>query len=427
MNARLERVRLGPVQLHGCTVVLRPPRFADYAAWRALRLRDRALIEPFWLSSPLAWEERHTAKAWVRECLEAATHARTGRRLATVIEIDGRFAGQVEIGGIDPWARHAEMGIWMDAELARHGFGGLAAALLLDFGFDVLGLERIIAPVSTSNVAAARGAEQVGYVREARMALHFDVGGARVDHDLWAATRADIPPKGFTERWIEHVLTRRSGPIAPTPLGAAEMPGAATILRVGARYRVGQVRRFVQRTLPAPPLTLRLPDFPGVVLRTPRPGDAAAWHAVRRNAGAPGSESQTSARWREFARHTAGVRAPHGLLLVIDVDGAYAGEARLFDHDIFDHNARIHLWADPARADEAVRAAALRTLLDHAFGRLGLRRVTTEIESADTTSAAVAARAGLLKEGTMRDFRGPTGHRADHELWAITSGSDHDA
>ncbi|WP_067542129.1 GNAT family N-acetyltransferase [Nocardia crassostreae] len=116
------------------------------------------------------------------------------------------------------------------------------------------------------------------------------------------------------------------------------------------------------------------------------------------------------------------MRAPRGLLLVIDVGGAYAGEARLFDLGMFDHNARVHIWADPAHVDDAVRAAALRALLNHAFDRLGLIRVTTEIDSADTASAAVAARAGLLKEGTMRNFRGPTGHRGDHDLWAITAG-----
>ncbi|WP_067542126.1 GNAT family N-acetyltransferase [Nocardia crassostreae] len=296
MTARLERVRLGPVQLHGCTVVLRPPRFADHAAWRALRLRDRAFIEPFWLSSPLNWEQRHTKRAWVRECLEAAAEARGGRRLATVIEIDGLFAGQVEIGGIDARARHAEMGIWIDSHLARHGFGGVAAALLLDFGFDVLGLERIVAPVSPANVAAAHGAAQVGYVREARMAQHFDVGGARSDHDLWAATRDDIPPKGFTERWIEHVLARRNGPVEQSMPTCGGMPGAAAILLVEARFRAGEARRFLRTVLPARPVRLRVPGGPGAILRTLRPGDAAGWRAARSNARALGAES-SSGTW----------------------------------------------------------------------------------------------------------------------------------
>ncbi|WP_067824476.1 GNAT family N-acetyltransferase [Nocardia inohanensis] len=422
MSAGLGRVRLGPVRLHGSVLVLRPPRFADYAQWRRLRLRDRALIEPFWHSSPLDWHRRHTEKYWVRECLEAATNARAGRRLATVIEIDGRFAGQVEIGSIDPVARQGEMGIWIDAEMARHGFGGLAAAMILDFGFDVLGLERIIAPISPENTAAAHGAAQIGYRCEARMAMHFHVGGKRSDHDLWAMTRAEIPPKGFTDTWIERVLERRSA-VLPAVLPTVDRtPRAATVLVVSARYRVAQAWRRIERLIPARPLSLPLPERPGAVLRSPRPGDIVHGWRRRRNVGAGAS----GGGWREFARSTTGLRSAQGLLLVVDVDGRAVGRARLFDIDLFDGNARIHIRLDPAHTDDDVRLAATRALLNHAFDGAGLYRVTTEIESGDTATAAVAARAGLHKEGVMRGYIGPGGRRADHELWAITaSGSEH--
>ncbi|MCU1645520.1 MAG: family N-acetyltransferase [Nocardia sp.] len=426
MNTGLGRVRLGPAHLHGSTVVLRPPRFTDFTMWRQLRLRDQAFIEPFWHTSPLAWEQRHTETLWVRECLEAATAARIGKRLATVIEIDGRFAGQVEIGGIDHRSRQGEMGIWIDSELARHGFGGVAVASILDFGFEVLGLERITAPISPGNRAATQGAAQIWFTREARMVLHFDVGGTRTDHDLWAMTRADIPPKGFTETWIEWVLASRSGPVPPGDPTPERMPAAATIALVSARYRAGQLWRSVRRLWPADALTLPVPGVDGTVLRTLRPADGAAWRAARRNAVAAGSEFPSSSGylgwWREFIRGTAGVRAPNGLLLVIDVDGGYAGEARLLDLDLFDRRARIQVWADPARADDDARSAALRALLDYAFHDLGLFRVATEVESGDTASAAVTARAGLLKEGTMRGFVGRSGHRTDHDLWAVTTG-----
>lgn len=420
MSAGLTGVRLGPVRLPAGTLVLRAPRFADYAQWRRLRLRDRALIEPFWHSSPLDWQRRHSERRWVRECLEAATYARAGRRLTTVIEIDGRFAGQVEIGNIDPVARQGEMGIWIDAELARHGFGGLAAALILDFGFEVLGLERVIAPISPENTAAAHGAAQVGYLREARMALHFDVGGKRSDHDLWAVTRADIPPKGFTDTWTERVLARRSGTV-PVVLPAADrVPGVVTVAVVSTRYRLAQAWRVAERLLPARPLTLALPGRPEVVLRSPRLGDAVRGGRARRSL-------ESGCRWREFASGTTGMRNPRGLLLIVEVDGRPAGRARLFDIDMFDRNARIHIRLDPARADDEVRLAATRALLDHAFGGAGLYRVTTEIESGDTATAAVAARAGLRKEGVMRGFIGPDGRRADHELWAVTAGGAGDA
>ncbi|MCP9619412.1 GNAT family N-acetyltransferase [Nocardia otitidiscaviarum] len=441
MNAGTARVRLGPVQLLGSTLLLRPPRFADFAEWRRIRLRDRDLIEPFWHTSPLAWEQRHTAAHWVRECLEAATHARTGLAVSTVIELDGRFAGQVEIGGIDRRARHGEMGIWIDARQARNGFGGLAASVLLDYGFEVLGLRRIVAPISVGNKAAAHGARQVGYVCEARMAALFDVGGARTDHDLWAVTADRMPAAGFTRSWIEHVSARQgdasarahhgegapSGAASPTGPGATARatgsgvttpptgPGVTTVLAVSTRYRAGQLRRALRRVVPAAPITVPVSGYEEVVLRTPRAADARAWRAAH-----PGNES---AWYREFISSRTGFHASAGLLLILDVGGEYAGECRLFDVDLFGRNARLRLRADPAHADDGVRAAAIRALVDFAFTRLGLYRVSTEIPVADTESAAVAANAGLLEEGTMRAFTGPTGVRADHTLWASTQRS----
>ncbi|MGW5108648.1 GNAT family N-acetyltransferase [Nocardia sp. NPDC004123] len=431
MSGAGARLRLGPARLHGSTLLLRLPRFADYQEWRRLRLRNRELLEPFWHTSPLDWDTRHSEKAWVRECLEAATNARTGRRIATVIEIDGRFAGQVEIGNIDPQARQGEMGIWIDAQMGRHGFGGIAAGLILDFSFEVLGLERINAPISPGNAAATSGAVQIGFVREGRMRLHFDVGGARADHDLWSMTRAEIPPKGFTEMWTERTLEHRTPPPdEPTAApGENGIPDTATVFGVLARYRAGQLWRAARQALPTRPVMLRLTGFDRVALRSLRPSDGPARATARRNGASPatdGTDSTGSSWWREFARSTAGVRSPAGLLLVLDAAGAYAGEARLFDLDMFDRNARMHIWADPAHADDGVRLAATRALLAHAFDRLGLFRVYTAIAAGDTASAAVAASAGLHKEGTMRSYTGLDGHRGDHELWAITAGgADH--
>lgn len=395
MNAGLERVWLGPTHLLGKTLMLRPPRFDDFAEWRRIRLRDQALIEPFWHTSELSWAQRHTEKHWVRECLEAGTSVRTGRQVSAVIEIDGRFAGQIELGSIDRQSRSGEMGIWIDAEQARHGFGGLAVSMMLDYGLDVLGLERLIAPISTENKAAAHGARQVGYVCEARLAALFDVGGARSDHNLWTVTSDRIPPKGFTETWINRV-TARSGAAATdvaqhAPATAVQVarrhgrPSATIILAVSARYRVGQLRRIARRLIPATAISLPLTDHDGVALRG-----------------------------------RAGFRSATDLVLTLDIHGVPAGECRLFDLDPFGRNARMDIRIDSAHADDGVRMAATRALVDYAFTRLGMYRVATEIPSTDTQFAAVLAQAGLHEEGTMRNFIGPTGHRADHTLWAIT-------
>ncbi|MBF6327868.1 GNAT family N-acetyltransferase [Nocardia transvalensis] len=438
MSAGLTRVRLGPARLHGCDVVIRPPRCTDHADWQRLRVRDRALIEPFWYSSESSWDERHTEKQWLREYLVATAEVARGRRLSGVIEIDGRFAGQCELCSIDTRSGTAELSIWIDSRLARHGFGGLAAALVLDYGFHALGLERVVAPISPANAAAAHAAAELGFVREALMVRYFDAGGARRDHALWAVTRGDIPEGGFAEAWIRHVLAKRAsaGPEVPGERGGhpARLGLPMTIVTVGVRLLGGAIRRRFALLRGGCPVRIPVPGRSDTVLRSRRLSDGPAWREARLHnrhrldGGSPGDWERQHSRtawWREFAGSRGGLRSPGGLVLVLEVGGAYAGEARLFDLDMFDRNARMFVWADPARADIGVRTAATRALLDYAFHMLGLYRVATEIDAADTESAAVAASAGLLEEGIMRNHAGPCGRRADHILWASTVAEPH--
>ncbi|WP_433205585.1 GNAT family N-acetyltransferase [Nocardia sp. CA-107356] len=437
-SSSLSGIRLGPMTLHGMAVVLRTPRFDDYAQWRRIRLRDQRSIEPFWSSSPLDWDARHTGKLWVRECLCGRAEARAGRRLSLVIEVDGRFAGQIELASIEAETGSAEMGIWVDAEVARHGVGGLASSLVLDFGFGPAGLYRITAPISPANLATARGAALIGFQREAMMTRYFDVSGARRDHELWAITTAAIPPHGFARHWIDNHSPQY--PDTSRPAGADTCadtaPSRTTMLLAAARYYAGRALHLFDPLRSPPTARLADPDDPTVVLRSRRLLDWARWRAARvrtRDALDP-DPSAPAAAWRrqhgrshwlrEFLRARSGLRSAGGLTLAIEVDGDYAGECRLFDLDMFDRNARMFVWTDPAVGGERVRIAATRLLLDHAFTTLGLCRVATAIEPGDIGSADIAARVGMVREGRMRCFVGATGRRADHDLWAVTAPID---
>ncbi|MEV5833166.1 GNAT family protein [Nocardia sp. NPDC052112] len=434
-SSSLSGIRLGPMTLHGATVVLRPPRVDDYAQWRRIRLRDQRGIEPFWSSSPLDWAARHTGKLWVRECLNARAEARAGRRLSLVIEVDGRLAGQIELVSIESATGSAEMGIWVDAEVARHGIGGLASAMVLDFGFGPAGLQRITAPISPANIATARGAALMGFQREAMMTRYFDVGGARRDHELWAITNAAMPPKGFARRWIDSHSTHH--PETPRPArpdtGTATPLSRTTVLAAVARYCAGRALHRLDPLRAPPAARLIDPDDPRVVLRSRHLLDRSRWRVarIRNRAALDPDPSAPAAVWarrhgpvgwlREFCCARAGLRSTRGLVLVVEVDGDYAGECRLFDLDMFDRNARMFVWTDPAVGGERVRIAATRLLLDHAFTALGLCRVATAIEPCDVGSADIAARVGMVREGRMRCFVGATGRRADHDLWAVTT------
>jgi RimJ/RimL family protein N-acetyltransferase len=181
-------VRLGPVRHGQCTVVLRPPRLADAPIWRAVRLRDQQLIEPFWLSSTQSWTERHTDAAWAEEVLRARQEARAGRALSLVVEVDGKFAGQLALERIDSSIQNAEIGVWIDSNLAGRGIILAAGNLLGQYAFGVLGLRRVSAPICVDNLPALRAVKLFGMCREGTMISFLDVGGQRKDHDLWAIT-----------------------------------------------------------------------------------------------------------------------------------------------------------------------------------------------------------------------------------------------
>ena len=190
-------VVLGPREVAGHRLVLRSPRISDAPQWREARLRERERIEPWWVSSPLSWQERHTDVRWVTSVLQARREARAGRSLPLVVEVDGHVAGQCGLEWISTHTGVAEMGIWMDSRWAGRGMSTVAAGMMVDHAMQNLGVHRLVAPISEGNVAAAWGALRLGMTREGTMASFLQVGGERRDHHLWALTSDHLPAEGL--------------------------------------------------------------------------------------------------------------------------------------------------------------------------------------------------------------------------------------
>ncbi|NUS43132.1 MAG: GNAT family N-acetyltransferase [Mycobacteriaceae bacterium] len=386
---------LGPQPIGPSRVRLRPPRIDDFAYWRRIRLRDRTLIEPFWVSSELDWSARHTEKRWVRECLERWTQARARRELAMVIEVDGRFAGQCTLAAIDADSGQAELGVWVDAKESHRGIGVLAVAMLLDFAFGQLGLARVTAPISPDNRRAARSAELLGLVREAVMAEYFDAGGRRADHELWAVVRADVPADGYVRTWLARWDSRTAAPESAEPAGAQPV-SRVVVAHVALRYAAGTARRALAGLRGPHRVTLSDPAWPGLTVHS---------------------------RLRESLLAWRGIRSRRGLVLTVSADGEFVGEARLFGLDMFDRNAQLHLRWGPTAPEPAATCATI-LVLHFAFDRLGLYRIAVAVPPDDQWST-LPAHAGLTFEGTMRAYRGPQGDREDHQLWAVTAPTRH--
>ncbi|MEV0432032.1 GNAT family protein [Nocardia sp. NPDC050413] len=449
----LSSLTFGPIR-HGDSLVrLRPPRLSDFDRWREIRLRDRAWIEPHWGTSPLSWEQRHTPRIWARECLVAWSDMRAGRRFVGAIEVDGRFAGQIEYTIIDADSATAEASAWIDAGAAGRGLIGRALLLLCDYMFRVHGVARVLAPVSIDNDPALRCLRGLGFRHEATMVRAYDAGGARKDHTLWALTPADLvaaqlPPLVPADPADVPIVEPRAS--RPTSLpGTAPGAGSAdsgvpraVVALAALRWSVWSVRENLRHYRPAAPVSLIVRERPNTVVRTLTRMDKAQWSRVGRTRvmatssfprsrqegfgteeGTSGSRdrSKSRAQWYRALWHTRfGLRSPSGLRLVLDVNGAYAGEFHLYDSPLPCQATGLYTWVDPVRVDPELWAAALREVIEHAFAELGVQRIAAEIPVGDTVTAAVVAAAGFAHEGLLSAHRGPGGLCADHDLWGLT-------
>jgi diamine N-acetyltransferase len=176
--------------LTGERVVLRPLVRADAPRLTAL-LGDPAVRANLRLTGPvtLAQEE---------EFIDAV--ARAGDQVVSGIAArdDGRLLGVTGLHHLDDPARQAEFGIFLGGpEEWGRGFGGEATRLLVDHGFDVLGLNRIWLHVYADNERGLRAYARAGFRREGvlrqaarRGDRYLDVIAMGILWEDWAAGHA---------------------------------------------------------------------------------------------------------------------------------------------------------------------------------------------------------------------------------------------
>ncbi|CAJ1580225.1 GNAT family protein [[Mycobacterium] wendilense] len=185
---------VGPLRVPAGLVRLRPIRMRDAAAWSRIRIADRAFLEPWEPSAEVDWVARHALSAWPSVCSALRGEARRGRILPYVIELDGRFVGQLTIGNVTHGAlRSAWIGYWVHSEVTGRGVATAALALGLDHCFGPVRLHRVEATVRPENVASRSVLGKVGFREEGLLRRYLDVDGDWRDHLLVAITVEEVP------------------------------------------------------------------------------------------------------------------------------------------------------------------------------------------------------------------------------------------
>jgi len=184
---------LGPLRVPAGVVGLRPIRMRDGAQWSRTRAAERDKLEPWEPTAELDWIARHSVSAWPSTYSGLRAEARRGRMLPYVIEVDGRFGGQLTIGNVTHGAlRSAWIGYWVASEFTGGGVATGALALGVDHCFGPVMLHRVEATVRPENAASRKVLSKVGFREEGLLKRYLDVDGGWRDHLLVAITSEEI-------------------------------------------------------------------------------------------------------------------------------------------------------------------------------------------------------------------------------------------
>ena len=198
---------------------------------RPLRVRDARTLESelagnrSWLR---AWEATHPtgpavydARATIRSLL---AHARLGAALPFAVEVDGEFAGQLNVLGMTYGSlSSASIGYWVSERFAGRGATPTAVALAADYCFFSLGLHRMEICIRPENAASLRVVAKLGFRYEGLRRRFIHINGDWRDHFCFALTAEELP-EGILRRWKDGRVPNRMGAVPESDRAIAANP-----------------------------------------------------------------------------------------------------------------------------------------------------------------------------------------------------------
>lgn len=181
---------LWPADLRHGSVRLRPLSLRDKRAWEEVRARNAGWLRPWDATLPPGATDAPTTFRGMVRGLRAA--ARSGTTLPFALDVDGRFRGQVTVGGVQLGSlRGAHVGYWIDREVAGRGHMPLAVAMVTDHCL-ACGLHRIEINIRPENTPSIRVVEKLGFRYEGLRERYLHIDGEWRDHLSYALTADEV-------------------------------------------------------------------------------------------------------------------------------------------------------------------------------------------------------------------------------------------
>ena len=191
-----------PARRESQGVVVRSLRGDDARTWREVRSANRDWLRPWDATVPPGAAARPPSyRAVVRSQLR---QARRGQMLPFVVELDGRFSGQVTVSNITRGsAQWGSLGYWLARDVAGRGVMPRAVAMVIDHCFGPVGLHRIEICIRPENTNSLRVVEKLGLAQVGMAPRFLHIDGAWRDHRIYAITTEECPD-GVESRLTNH-------------------------------------------------------------------------------------------------------------------------------------------------------------------------------------------------------------------------------
>ena len=196
-----------PHRLDGERTAVRRPLISDVAPLLALRVANRAFLEP--------WEPARPEHFWTLDgqrvavaALDEAWRADRAYGFLVLDRADGdRLVGQATLSNVVRGAwQNATLGYWIAENVNGRGHATEAVRLLVRFAFAHARLHRLMPAVMPRNARSARVLANAGFRVEGRALRYLEINGMWEDHDLYALTAEEAAG----ERWRRSGARRRS-------------------------------------------------------------------------------------------------------------------------------------------------------------------------------------------------------------------------
>lgn len=184
--------RSWPVTLGYGDVRLRPLSMRDAKKWQEIRRFNQEWMQEWEATPPIPTVDpaptfRQSAKRLLKD-------AKDGRAMPFVVEYQGEFVGQLNVGDIVYGSlRGAHFGYWIDHRFASRGIMTTAVALITDHLLTTVGLHRVEVAIRPENEPSNKLIQRLGFKFEGVRPKFLHINNDWRDHNIYVMFADELP------------------------------------------------------------------------------------------------------------------------------------------------------------------------------------------------------------------------------------------